>query len=147
MAEARRPKVLVVDEEPDVALSLKRLLERRIGASVEVAGGADAARGRLPGDFEVVTLDYQMPDGDGLTLLQEIVALPDAPRAVMVTGHGDEQSAVDAFRYGASGYVAKDQRLPELLTDAVSKALLETRLKDTERALHVSEEELILGEQ
>lgn len=141
MAQDARPRVLVVDDEPDSARSIQRLLERRVGASVEVVNCAEAARRKLADGFNLITLDYQLPDCDGLTLLKEIATVYDAPPVVMVTGHGDEQTAVDAFRFGAAGYVVKDQRLAELLTDSVKKALMERRLLETERALRASEEE------
>ncbi len=135
MAEAAKPRILVVDDEPDMARSLKKLLEKRFQASVEVATSADEARQKLTDDYDVITLDYQMPDNDGLTILKEIKKLPDPPPVIMVTGHGDEETAVAAFRNGAAGYVVKDQRLPELLADAVNKTFLETRLRETEKEL------------
>jgi len=67
---------------------------------------------------ELVVLDRRLPDGDGLDYLPELKAqLPGTP-VVMVTAHGDIQSAVDAIRAGASDYVAK----PVDLTDLVMRA-------------------------
>jgi DNA-binding NtrC family response regulator len=67
---------------------------------------------------ELVVLDRRLPDGDGLDYLPELKAqLPSTP-VVMVTAHGDIQSAVDAIRAGASDYVAK----PVDLTDLVMRA-------------------------
>ena len=67
---------------------------------------------------ELVVLDRRLPDGDGLDYLPELKAqLPGTP-VVMVTAHGDIQSAVDAIRAGAADYVAK----PVDLTDLVMRA-------------------------
>lgn len=137
MAENPGPRILVVDDEPEIARSLKKLLEKRLGAAVDVATSADEARGKLAAGYDVVTLDYQMTDCDGLTLLKEFRTLGDAPPVVMVTGHGDEETAVAAFNEGASGYVVKDPRMPELLTDAVNKAVLQGKYEAVRRQREV----------
>lgn len=141
MEPADKTRVLVVEDEPDVANIIRKLLEKRCNASAEVALNVREAREKLHEAYDIVTLDYQMPDGDGLALLKEIVDMPDAPGVVMVTGHGDENTAVESFRNGASGYVVKDQRMAELLTDAVNKALINSRLKAAEQSLLASERE------
>jgi PAS domain S-box-containing protein len=135
-------RILVVEDEPDIARSLSRVLKRRFKASVEVAEDSRAANDKLAQDaFDIVTLDYQMPDCDGLTVLEEIMKMPDAPPVVMVTGRGDEAVAAGAMRIGAAGYVLKDEKLADRLTDAIDKALTEKRLKKAEAALRKSEEQ------
>lgn len=131
MGDREEPRMLVVEDESDIAAALSKLLRRKFRAQVVVACDAASARRALSASdrFDVVTLDYQLPDGDGLELLAEIIEMPDAPSVVMVTGHGDEEIAATAVRTGVTGYVRKDSRLAELLVDSVEKALLESRLK------------------
>ena len=125
--------VLIVEDEPDMVSVLKMLLERKFSATVEIAEGCASAREKLEsGTFDIITLDYQLPDGDGLELLQEIQAMDAPPPVVMVTGHGDEQTAAKSFKLGASGYVVKDKRLQTMVTDAVEHALSEEELKRAE---------------
>lgn len=123
-------RMLLVDDDHDAASNLVRLLAKKFDASVETAGDVSAAREKLAGDpFDVIILDYQLPDGNGLDLLEEIAGAEDHPPVVMVTGHGDESIASEAFRLKASGYVVKDQRLSAMLPEAVSTALNEVALR------------------
>jgi PAS domain S-box-containing protein len=136
------PRVLVVDDEADMASAIERLLKRHFAARVERAPNAATARRRLSSTtFDLVTLDYQLPDSDGLILLREIVREPGAPPVIIVTGHGGEDVASDALRFGASGYVQKDNRITTLLVEAVNKALLATRLEKMEAELARRESE------
>ena len=133
-------RILVIDDDHDMALLIKRLLERTLGARVEIAGECAAAREKLAsGTYDVITLDYQLPDSDGLELLEEILAADDPPEVVMITGRGDEQTAAESFKLGISGYVIKDKRMVALLPGAVEKALSEVRRREAEKALKESE--------
>jgi len=130
MAEAEPLRILVVEDEAETARSLERLLEKRFDASVVIAPDAISAMDHLLNDsFDLITLDYEMPDCDGLAVLKEITEMRGAPPVVMITGRGDEGVAAGAFRTGAVDYVMKDQKLSRTLPVAVGRALTETRLK------------------
>jgi len=133
----------VVEDEQEQALVIARLLKHKFGADVEIAGSCEEARGKI-GDsaFDLVTLDYQLPDGDGLKLLSELQETPSAPPVIMVTGHGDEQAALSAFKLGASGYVVKDARMPTMLVEEARSALARAELARAEAALSESEQRL-----
>ena len=60
-------------------------------------------------------LDRRLPDGDGLDFLPELKAQLPGAAVVMVTAHGDIESAVDAIRAGAADYVAKPVELTDLV--------------------------------
>ena len=139
MEPVERMRILVIDDDHDMALMIKRLLEGTLGAQVEIAGECTAAREKtVTGTFDVITLDYRLPDGDSLELLKEIMAVDNPPEVVMITGHGDEQIAVESFKLGVSGYVMKDKRMVTLLPGAVEKALSEFRRREAEKALKES---------
>ena len=133
-------RILIVEDDAEMALLIRRLLERKVGAESETAEDCASAREMLAsGTYDVITLDYQLPGCDGLELLREIQAMENPPPVVMVTGHGNEQTAVESFKLGASGYVVKDERLKVLLPDAVKHALLGAALRLSEEALLESE--------
>jgi DNA-binding NtrC family response regulator len=116
MAAPGGTRVLIIEDEPFQALMLQTLLELRLSAIVDVAESCAAARDMLGrGDYDVITVDNQLPDGRGLDLLKEIKELQVSAPVIMVTGQGDENLAVESFRLGASGYVVKDKRLPALI--------------------------------
>jgi PAS domain S-box-containing protein len=142
VAEARKLRALVVEDEPDMARQLARVLENKFGLEVETAYDCATAREKISaGRFDVLTLDFMLPDGRGLDFLEEIASTDSGPRVIMVTGHGDEETAVRSFRSSASGYVVKDAHLRSRLIEAVEKALMEIELRAAELELRRREEQ------
>ncbi|MBN1289308.1 MAG: PAS domain S-box protein [Actinobacteria bacterium] len=136
-------KILIVEDEPETAKLLGLLLNHKVSARSDTAFDCKSAREKLSeSTFDLVTLDYQLPDGDGLSLLQEILSMREPPPVVMVTGHGDERTAVEAFKLGASGYVVKDARLNVMLVEEVKAALVKRELRKAELAL-IDKEEML----
>ena len=137
MGAKQTPRILVIEDDPNLAPVLKQLLKKKLGAEVVFAENCSQARDVVASSsFDLITLDYQLPDGDGLDLLEEIKPQIGFTPVVMVTGHGDEKTAVRAFEAGASGYVVKDRRLTSMLPSTLEKAL-DHRL--TEESLSHSE--------
>jgi DNA-binding NtrC family response regulator len=114
-----QPYVLVVDDEPDIRELVQEILADE-GYEVAVAENGEAARAafarRTP---DLVLLDIWMPDIDGITLLREWSSngQPDCPVVVM-SGHGNLETAVEATRLGAYDFVQKPISLAKLLSVA-----------------------------
>ena len=114
-----QPYVLVVDDEPDIRELVQEILEDE-GYEVTVAENGEAARNtfaqRTP---DLVLLDIWMPDIDGITLLREWSSggEPECPVVVM-SGHGNLETAVEATRLGAHDFVQKPISLARLLSIA-----------------------------
>jgi len=143
MKEDTQLKVLIVEDEPEVAETIGMILKVKLSAVSDVVNDCPSAREKLSGhDYDLITLDYLVPGGNGLELLREINSIENPPPVVMVTRHGDENTAVEAFKNGASGYVVKDVRMSTLLVEAVLHALSEVAHKRTVRALKESEARL-----
>ncbi|HEY5531498.1 MAG TPA: response regulator, partial [Candidatus Anoxymicrobiaceae bacterium] len=141
MSGDRSFKVLVVDDEASTATTLKTFIETRFDASGYVALSLDEARRLMHTEsFDLITLDYQFPDGTGLELLQEISPSGDTPPVIMVTGQGGEQIASEAFILGASGYVVKDGRMLPMLEAAIDKTITERTLAATRKNLQEIED-------
>lgn len=141
LAETDSFRVLVIEDSETVAGMFKELLKEEFSAEVTVATNCEEARDALSGGtFDIVTLDYRLPDGHGHELLMEITMEDDHPPVIMVTGHGDEEIAALSLRLGASGYVVKDRGLNTMLIDAVNNALDEIALSAAESDLRESEE-------
>jgi len=136
-------RILVVEDEEGQARAISLLFKHSFGAEVETAASCREAREKMEKSaFDLITLDYQLPDGDGLQLLRELNERPDAPPAIMITGHGDEQTAVSAFKLGASGYVVKDKRMSTMIIEVARSALARARVTSAEAALAESERSL-----
>jgi len=106
--------VLVVDDEPSIGKLLKKELSSP-GRAMQTAETAHQAREMLRRSlYEVVILDLRLPDADGLDLLVEIRQhLPDI-EVIIITGHGNIDSAVEAMKLGAYDYITKPFNLEEL---------------------------------
>jgi two-component system response regulator AtoC len=132
-----RASVLIVDDEELIRWSLKDRLAAA-GDRVLEAGSAHAAREQLKEVPDLVLLDYRLPDGDGLGLLEEIKdAQPDTP-VILMTAYSSVETAVDAIKQGAYDYVNKPFAIDEMLL-TVEKALETTRLRREVRELRARE--------
>jgi len=111
--------VLIVEDEVDFRESLRMLVERE-GHDAREAGSLLEAREQIEADPPaVVLLDVGLPDGDGLSLLDD-PGLPSSTEVVLVTGNVEFDTAVDALRAGVFDYLPKPidrPRLKSLLTN------------------------------
>jgi two-component system NtrC family response regulator len=107
-------RILVVDDEE----SIRRLIEKEIGTAGRAVRTAGTAREAIElaqtQPFDVIVLDIRLPDGDGLELLAHFrEAVPDV-EVILITGHGDVDSAVEAMKTGAYDYITKPFTLDRL---------------------------------
>ncbi len=122
-------RVLVVDDSSFMRKAIARMIESEPGLQVV----AQACDGREGVEFvkqhkpDVVTLDIEMPNLDGLSALREIVALPDRPAVLMCSSLTTEgsRSALDALRLGASDFIAKDASHFSVKIDSIRDELVE----------------------
>ena len=108
------PRVLIVDDEPDI-LELLELTLLRMGLEVDRANNVQEALQRLDNNFYNLCLtDMRMPDGEGLDVVRHIAQRNlDVPIAV-ITAHGNLDSAVAALKAGAFDYLSKPVALDQL---------------------------------
>ena len=107
-------RVLVVDDERGHAEAVAESLERVGYACVIANSGSAGARKIEREDFDVILTDLRMGDMDGLAILRKAKHdLPDA-EVVVITGHGDIKTAVEAIKQGAASYLTKPVDMAEL---------------------------------
>lgn len=100
-------KVLIVDDEPDACASLKRILSLD-QYQVDIAHTmTEALSSRNWSDYFAVLLDRRLPDGSAEELLPRIKQLSPTTAVLIVTGHADLNSSIDAIRLGAEDYILK----------------------------------------
>jgi|DewCreStandDraft_2_1066082.scaffolds.fasta_scaffold02071_16 signal transduction histidine kinase len=101
--------VLIVDDSRPTRRFLEALV-RGFGMRPTTAeDAASALAAWQPGRFDLILLDLVLPDGDGLQVLRTIRETDQAVCIVLVTGQGDVQTAIEAVREGADGYIDKDE--------------------------------------
>ncbi len=119
--DAGMPTVLIVDDDPDIALLLRFALEEVGYSTLRAANGEEALdviRSRHP---DVVLLDVMMPRMDGWTALEELKALPWRPRVIVVSARSMLQDRARALELGADAFVAKPFA-PEDIVDSIERA-------------------------
>ena len=111
------PSVLVVDDHPIVAEALRSALERAesVGEVVAAHSLAEARTALAARAFDVVLLDWRMPDGSGIDLLPELGDAEDVSAAIMLASYGSPQHVDAALRLGARGYLLKTAPLDDIV--------------------------------
>ena len=100
--------LLVVDDEADMLFLLKRSLEPDLNCQVQTAASGEAAIGYLKEQaFDLVLADIKMPGMTGLELLEKIKRIHPELTVVMMTAHGDIETAVEAMKQGAYDFITK----------------------------------------
>jgi DNA-binding NtrC family response regulator len=139
MTESRR--ILIIDDERPILLTLEALLGRH-GYQVETAAtasvGLKVLKTKSPA---LVLLDLQLPDAEGLQMLDQIkIEFPDTP-VVILTAHDSLSNAIESIKRGAYHFISKPYA-PEELLSLVEKALEKQSLLRETAALRQKTEQL-----
>ncbi|RVU36594.1 diguanylate cyclase [Hwanghaeella grinnelliae] len=138
-------KFLIIDDSPDdrelIARTLKKTVSFR-NAEVREAEHVEHGRRELEGgEIDCLLLDFSMPGESGLDFLVDIqLRFPELP-VVMITGEGNERTAVDALKSGALDYIVKADISPDSLEQAIGKAI-EKKHQEVEIIRHAHYDEL-----
>ena len=116
-------QVLVIEDSPVTAKLLAYHLNKIGHHALTAHSGLEGMQILANENVDLVILDYQLPDTDGLALLRRIRAYRPEQLVVMVTGQGDEKLAADVIKAGAKDYVVKDGAYQEPLTVVVEHVL------------------------
>jgi DNA-binding NtrC family response regulator len=110
-----RLRILIVDDEPLIRWSLGETLEESGHAVVEAGDGESALRAMSAGGpFDVVLLDYRLPDSNDLNLLASIRRLAPATAVIMMTAFGTPEVMTGALTLGAYRVISKPFEVHEV---------------------------------
>lgn len=115
-------KILICDDEEGVRESLKLVLGDYYELVVTTEGAQCLDCLRNGKDIGVALLDIKMPKMNGLEILKEVKAARPDVKVIIVTGYKSVETAAEAVRLGASGYIVKPFKAEEIL-GVVSKNL------------------------
>lgn len=140
-------KILVIDDERSIRNTLKDILEYE-KYEVELAEDGNKGLEKVKGaEFDIVLCDIKMPGMDGIEVLEKLSGIaPDTP-VVMISGHGNIDTAVESIKKGAFDYIEKPLDLNRLLItirNAMDKSTLVTETKNLKKK--VSKKFQIVGE-
>ena len=111
-------KILIVEDEDAIRRVLKKVLSEENEKFVidEAADGVDAVAKIKINNYDLVICDIKMPKKDGIEVLNFIKKFNQEINVIMISGHGDLKTAVEAMRIGAFDYIEKPPDLNNLLT-------------------------------
>ena len=140
-------QLLIVDDEPLIRRSLERTFIAA-GESVACASSGAEAQALLQSDtFDCAVIDLRLGDTNGLDLLRRIRSQALRTQVIIITAHGDVESAIAALRLGAYDFIRKPFDLEEVIT-AVNNAVHAARLEAQVAYLdaRVSQKDTTLGD-
>ncbi|MEP0845975.1 MAG: sigma-54-dependent Fis family transcriptional regulator [Phycisphaerae bacterium] len=127
-------RVLIVEDESLIRWSLRQKFEERGFQVTEAGDGAKALEALEADTFDLVMLDYKLPDMTGLDVLRSARQADSDAVVVMMTAYSTIENAVDAIKLGAFDYISKPFQMDRLLF-VVDKALETTKLRREVREL------------
>ncbi|MCD6250078.1 MAG: response regulator [candidate division Zixibacteria bacterium] len=125
--QTRTESVLIVDDNPDHATLASTSLERSGWPTIDsVATLAEAFDTIKQRHYDLLLIDYCLPDGFGLDLIDWV---RQNSAVVIMSGMGSEEIAAEAIKSGANDYLVKNTIFPEVLPDVASQAVDQFRAK------------------
>jgi DNA-binding NtrC family response regulator len=124
-------KILIIDDERSIRSTLREILEYEKYQVDDAADGAEGLQCVDKDKYDVILCDIKMPKMDGIDVLKAILQKTDTP-VVMISGHGNIETAVECIKLGAYDYIAKPLDLNRLLItlrNALDKSTLITETK------------------
>jgi two-component system, NtrC family, nitrogen regulation response regulator NtrX len=130
----KKPRVLIVDDEPLIRQSLSGVLDDEGYDATAVESGEECCRELQRASYELVLLDVWLPGMDGLETLSRIQEIPFElrPTVVIVSGHGTIETAVKATKLGAFDFLEKPltiEKVTVVLKNALQQRKLELELQ------------------
>jgi len=137
--------ILVLDDEPRMRDEIEEFLGGQ-NYMVYKAGSPSEAFKILEGtEVDILILDVKLPEMDGLEVLQKVKDSHPNMEVIMISGHGDMHTVIEAMRYGAFDYFQKPFRLPEI-NHAIERTgrfiKLSAKLKSTEHKFDILSKEI-----
>ncbi|MCE3280207.1 MAG: Fis family transcriptional regulator [Bacteroidetes bacterium] len=125
-------KILIIDDEKSIRKTLREILEYEKYQVDEAADGVEGLGMIQKDKYSIILCDIKMPKMDGIEVLDKIMAMGIDTPVVMVSGHGNIETAVEAVKKGAFDFIAKPLDLNRLLVtirNAMDKSTLVTETK------------------
>lgn len=130
------PRILVIDDEKSVRNSLKEVLEYEKHTVDLAVEGMEGLELFSKNTYDVVLCDIKMPKMDGIEVLEKLFELSNEIPVIMISGHGNIDTAVEAIKKGAFDFIEKPLDLNRLLItirNAMDKSTLITETKVLKR--------------
>jgi DNA-binding NtrC family response regulator len=142
------PTILIIDDEEAIRNALRDILEMEDYEVEEAKDGIDALSKIKQNSYDAIICDIKMPKMDGMEVLERAQLIcPDVP-IIMISGHGDIDTAVETVKKGAFDYISKPPDLNRLLItirNALDKSSLVSETKVLKKKISKSKTQEIVG--
>ena len=133
------PKILIIDDEKSIRNTLKEILAYEGYDVTEAQDGAEGVRLAEKDKFDIILSDIKMPKMDGIEVLEKLQEITPETPVVMISGHGNIETAVEAIRKGAFDYISKPLDLNRMLVtirNAMDRSTLVKETKTLKRKIY-----------
>lgn len=127
-------RILYVEDNPDDQLILKRSLKEKMPSSFDlmtVDTGTKGLQKIEKENFDLLLLDYRLPDMTGIEFVQELKKRNIKTPIILLTGKGSENVAVEAMKLGVRDYIIKEDIGSQRLVESIKEILLKSSLPET----------------
>ena len=144
-------KILIIDDEPTIRMLLSRILELE---GYEVLKAKDRISGYdllRRNDVQVILCDVFLPDGNGVDMVPELIAISPKSKVILLTAHGNIPDGVQAIKNGAFDYIVKGDDNKKIIPivsramDAIDKETKVCKKTTLQEARHISSFDNIIG--
>jgi len=142
-------RILVVDDDKSIRKTLRDILEFEKYEVVEASDGLDCIVKIKQNSFDVIIMDIKMPKMDGMEAIDKIQTMAAQIPVIMISGHGNIDTAVEAVKKGAFDFIQKPPDLNRLLItirNAMDKSTLISETKVLKKRVSKSKVQEIIGE-
>ncbi|MDI9319108.1 MAG: sigma-54 dependent transcriptional regulator [Phycisphaerales bacterium] len=139
------PKVLVIDDERAICSTLTEILSFEGYEVEEASNGVEGLKKILSGNYDCVICDIKMPKMDGIEMLEKVMVEKPDTQIIIISGHGNIETAVEAVKKGAFDYISKPPDLNRMLI-TLRNAMERKELVVETKQLRIKVEQKILDE-
>ena len=132
-------KILVIDDERSIRSTLKEILEYEKYEVDLAESGKEGLESFESGKYDIILCDIKMPEMDGIEVLEKIFKQSADSQVIMISGHGNIDTAVQAIKMGAYDFIEKPLDLNRMLItirNAMDKSTLITETKVLKKKVH-----------
>jgi DNA-binding NtrC family response regulator len=108
-------KILIIDDEPSIRRALKEILEFESFEVAEAENGREGLNKATADSYDVIFCDIKMPEMDGVEVLEQLNKQGIETPVIMISGHGNIETAVDTIKNGAFDFIEKPLDLNRIL--------------------------------
>lgn len=113
-------RILIIDDDELICQSLSLVVRQKGSEATSAHTLGEGLKKATTEPFDVIFLDVNMPDGNGLDFLSKLPKLPSSPEIIIITGYGDPNGAELALKCGAWDYLEKGASVKEITHSLVS---------------------------